>query len=72
MVLIYLAVVGDSPFPGFQGCFMMSSANIKYLTFVWVLLALWDSGKCPYALNLDCLMKGSDVGAHIGTHHPRM
>jgi len=50
MALIYLAVVGDPPFPEFPGCFMVSSANIKYLTLVWVLLATWDSCKCPYAL----------------------
>ena len=72
MALIYLAVVGDSPFPEFPGCYMISFANIDYLTFVWVLMAIWDTCECPYAFNLDFLMKGSDVGIHIGTYHSNM
>ena len=42
--LIYFAVlVGDPPYPGFKGCFPMS-VN-KYLVWVWVLLAVWDTRK---------------------------
>ncbi|KIM36931.1 hypothetical protein M413DRAFT_31325 [Hebeloma cylindrosporum] len=34
---------GDPPYPGFQGCFLTQSMNIKHLTFSWVLMAFWDT-----------------------------
>jgi len=42
-IFVHSMKFGDPPFPEFPGCFMVSSANIKYLTLVWVLLATWDT-----------------------------
>jgi hypothetical protein len=55
--MIYLVVVGDPPYPGFQGCFLSQSMNIRYLTFLWVQLAFWDTRKCIHAFNISRLIE---------------
>jgi len=42
--LIYLALVGDPPYPGFNGCFLMHHFT-QYLALSWVLLIVWDTRK---------------------------
>jgi len=46
--LIYFTVVGDPPYPGFEGCFL-THANMNII-FLWVQVIVWDARKCKYVL----------------------
>jgi hypothetical protein len=43
--LIYFAVVGDPPYPGYKGCFPIL-ANNHYLLGIWLVVIVWDT--CEY------------------------
>jgi hypothetical protein len=44
LCLIYFAVVGDPPYPGFNGCLLIH-ANKYYLLGLWLVVTVWDTRK---------------------------
>jgi hypothetical protein len=44
LCLIYFAVVGDPPYPGFKGCLPIH-ANKSYLLGLWLVVIVWDTRK---------------------------
>ena len=44
LCLIYFAVVGDPPHPGFKGCLLIQGNNY-YLLGLWFVVIIWDTRK---------------------------